>query len=100
MTEATPLTKPQLVSLIAAKAESTEAQAERCYEAVMDTIKELLIDGRPVRTPIGTLKITITKPTTRMNVATREPVAVPAKKKVSFRVGSVLKKQVESQPVS
>lgn len=88
----------EVISALADKLETTKKHAAEVLDAVTGTIVEELVKGNSVRigNDFGTFTSLMSKPTTKFNPGTREPIEVPAKRVVRFKPSSVLKTTVNS----
>jgi DNA-binding protein HU-beta len=87
--------KEAIVSSLAAKASLTKADAEKSYEALLETITENLVAGRDVRlSGIGTLKVKMASARVSRNPKTGATCNVPARREVRFGASKELKSSV------
>ena len=84
--------KSQLVELVADKAGLTKKQSDEAVSAAMDIIVSALKGGQSVGLPgLGTLSVKENAARTGVKPGTSEKIAIPAGKKVAFKVASTLK---------
>jgi DNA-binding protein HU-beta len=89
------MTKAELLKNVRAKAEVTQATAEKVVEAVFGTIKEALEKGESFAlVGFGTLKVAERAARTGRNPRTGEAIAIPAKKAVRFLPGKALREKL------
>ena len=87
--------KVELVEAVATKAGLTKADATRAIDATFETITCALKNGDKV--PLigfGTFGVSERAERTARNPRTGENITIPAKKVVSFKVGTALKNSV------
>ena len=87
--------KVELVEAIATKVGMTKAEANRALDATMEAIAEALEKGD--RVPLvgfGTFGTSKRDARTARNPRTGETIKIPARKAVTFKVGSKLKDAV------
>ena len=89
------MTKTELISAVALKAELTKKDSEKAVAAVFDTITEALVAGDSVSL-VGFGKFEVKTPSEKMgiNPRTKEPMKIAASKLPSFRAGKALKDAV------
>ena len=87
------VTKKDLVHQVAAQTACTHSQAQEIVDALFVNLREQLMDGRRVEIRgFGVLDVKDTKPKlTARNPRTGEPIAVPARRKVLFKPGKLIK---------
>ncbi len=90
------MTKAELVSKIAAKAELTKAEAAKALDATIDAIKEALKKGDKV-TLVGFGNFYVSKRKARKgrNPRTGQEIKIPATKVPKFTAGKSLKEAVK-----
>jgi DNA-binding protein HU-beta len=88
-----PMTKTELVALIAERAEISKADAERALNAFQDVVMETVGKGDDKITIPGFLSFEQTHRAARTgrNPRTGEPIQVPATKAVKISAGAKLK---------
>jgi DNA-binding protein HU-beta len=87
--------KVELVEAIATKAGLTKADAARALDATVEAITGALVKGDKV--PLigfGTFGVSKRDSRNARNPRTGETIKIPARKAVSFKVGSALKEKV------
>ncbi|MGC9001233.1 HU family DNA-binding protein [Caldisericum sp.] len=85
------MTKEELVRAIAEKAGTTKTVAERCLNAFMETVEEVLKKNGEIRlVGFGTFKVVQRKERKGKNPKTKEDITIPAKKVVKFQPGKRL----------
>ena len=90
------MTKAELVSKIAAKANITKASAERSLNAFLDSVKGALTkDGKLTLTGFGAFAVETRKARKGRNPRTGAEIKIPASKVVKFRPGKNLKEAVK-----
>lgn len=89
------VTLKQIASDLAEKHEMSKKQAQGFADAIVETFGKNLKKGMRIRiNGLGILQVRQTKARTGRNPATGEPIKIPAKKKVAFRVAKDLKERV------
>ncbi len=89
------MTKADLVSMIADKAEITKKDAEIALKAVVDSITEALTDGEKVQlVGFGTFEIRERAARTGINPHSKQKIQIPAAKVPAFKAGKSLKDAV------
>ena len=90
------MTKAELVSKIAAKANITKASAERSLNAFLESVKGALTkDGKLTLTGFGAFSVETRKARKGRNPRTGAEIRIPASKVVKFRPGKNLKEAVK-----
>ena len=89
--------KSELVNAMALRAGVSQADAERCLGAFLDTVCSEISGGGEVNVP-GYMKISPVERAARTgrNPRTGEPVAVPASRGVKIQAGSKLKEAAKN----
>ncbi len=89
--------KTDLIEKIRDKAGfDTKAAAGKALEAVLESIREALVDGESVTlTGFGSFKVSERAARTGRNPQTGEEISIPASKAVKFTVGKMLKDSVK-----
>lgn len=78
--------KKELVAKASAKAELTHEVTDKALTAILETISESLEkEESVVLIGFGTFSITHTKERNGINPTTRQPVKIPASKKIKFK---------------
>jgi len=86
------MTKEELVKAIAEKAGTTKAVAEKCLNAFMETVEEVLKKNGEIRlVGFGTFRVVQRRERKGKNPKTKEDITIPAKKVVKFQPGKKLK---------
>ena len=89
------MNKAELVEQVAKKADMTKADAQRCVEAIFESIKASLKKGNEVRlVGFGTFSVAKRAATTGRNPRTGEAIKIPASKQPKFKAGKELKEAV------
>ncbi|GAB5045656.1 HU family DNA-binding protein [Thermodesulfovibrio sp. TK110] len=90
------MTKAELVSKIAAKAELTKAEAAKALDATIDAIKEALKKGDKVTlVGFGSFYVSKRKARKGRNPRTGQEIKIPATKVPKFTAGKSLKEAVK-----
>ncbi len=87
--------KVELVDAIAKKAGLTKADAARSLDATLEAISKALVKGD--RVPLvgfGTFAVAKRDARTARNPRTGETIKIPARRAVTFKVGTALKNKV------
>ena len=85
------MNKEELVKAIAEKAGTTKIVAEKCLNAFMETVEEVLKkDGEVRLIGFGTFRVVQRKEKKGKNPRTKEDIIIPAKKVVKFQPGKKL----------
>ena len=89
------MTKAELVSEVAAAADTTKAATEKVLNAVLDSIQSALVDGKNV-TLVGFGTFTTAERQARegRNPKTGKKIKIPAAKVAKFRPGKKLREAV------
>ncbi len=86
------MNKGEFISAVASQAGVTKEMAAKCYEGMVDTIKEALAKGEKIAlVGFGNFEVKETAAREGKNPATGETIQIPAGKKVSFKAGKALK---------
>ncbi|GHE76552.1 transcriptional regulator [Camelimonas fluminis] len=86
------ITKKDFVALLAERTDQSKAAVEAILTALGPAITDLLKDGNHVPLPgLGKFAVTDRGPRTARNPKTGQPIDIPARKVVSFKVGKLLK---------
>ena len=89
------MTKRELITLIAERARVSKADAERALNAFQTVVAKALKGGKKITlTGFGTYAVSTRKARSGRNPRTGETVKIPARKAVTFKVGSKLKEAV------
>lgn len=79
------ITKQNIAEMLAEKQDTTVTAAKQTVEALIEILTDELKAGNSIALRgFGTLKIVDTKPRVGRNPKTREPIEIPAGKKVKF----------------
>ena len=90
------MTKAELVSKVALKANMTKAGTERALNALLDAAREALVKQDKVTlTGFGTFAVEERKARKGRNPRTGAEIRIPAAKVVKFRAGKGLKDSVQ-----
>ncbi|MBQ9374729.1 MAG: HU family DNA-binding protein [Ruminococcus sp.] len=88
--------KTELIAAVAEKTSSTKKDAEKAFNAVIETITDALTKGDKVSiTGFGTFEVRNRAAKDAINPATKAPIHVPAKKVPAFKAGKALKEAVD-----
>ncbi len=88
--------KDDLVNAMAEQAKISKKAAKLALEAVVDEIKNAVRKGRKVSlVGFGSFEVIKTKKRRGVNPQTKQPMTIPAGKKVRFRPGKHLKEAVK-----
>ena len=86
------MTKAELVSKIAGKANITKASAERALNALLESAREALVKQDKVTlTGFGTFGVEQRKERKGRNPRTKEEITIPATTAPAFKAGKALK---------
>lgn len=89
-------TKKELIDRIAEDTRQKRASVKRTVQAFLDTVIDELAQGKRLELrDFGVFEIKQRAPRVAQNPKTLERVAVPAKKTVKFKVGRLMKEQVD-----
>ncbi len=89
--------KRDFIKTAADKADMSQTDLEKAYDAMIDVISETLIKGDNVQlTGFGTFKVSQRKARKGRNPATGEEIDIPACKVPQFKAGKALKEAVDS----
>jgi len=87
--------KKQLTEKISRKTKTPQNQVSRIIDEFLSETKKSLIKGEEIRLQgYYTLKTTITKPRTAMNLQTKKKMTIPAKRVPKFKFSDSLKKEI------
>lgn len=90
------MTKADLISKMADKANLTKANAERALNAFLESVEETLVsEGKMTLTGFGTFAVENRKSRKGRNPQTGKEITIPASKVVKFRPGKLLKDAVK-----
>lgn len=89
------MTKTELISAVALKAELTKKDSEKAVAAVFDAITEALVAGDSVSlVSFGKFEVKNRSEKMGINPRTKEPMKIAASKLPAFRAGKALKDAV------
>ena len=89
------MTKAELISAVAEKADMTKKDSEKAVSAVIDVITSALVKGDKVSlVGFGTFEVKDRSARNGINPRTKEPMPIPASKLPSFKAGKALKEAV------
>jgi len=89
------ITKKELIDRIAEKAESRRIQVKRVIQSFLDEIVDELGKGNRLEfRDFGVFETKIRKARKAQNPKTLEPVAVPEKRTVKFKVGRLMRQRL------
>lgn len=89
------ITLKQIAAELAEKHELSKKQTQELFEDMIISFGKNLKKGNRIRiNGLGILQVKQTKARTGRNPATGEPIKIPAKRKVAFRVAKDLKEEV------
>ncbi|MDR0918753.1 MAG: HU family DNA-binding protein [Oscillospiraceae bacterium] len=90
------MTKTDLISVVAEKAELKKSVAEKAVNAVIDSITSALVEGDKVQLiGFGTFEVRDRKERNAKNPQTGESMVIPAQKSPAFKAGAKLKTAVQ-----
>lgn len=90
------MNKTELVAAVAAKAELSKKDAEAAVSAVLDSVKDALVDGDKVSiVGFGTFSVKVRAAREGINPLTKAPMSIPETKVPTFKAGSALKDAVK-----
>ncbi|MBR6967155.1 MAG: HU family DNA-binding protein [Ruminococcus sp.] len=89
------MTKTELISAVAEKADFTKKNAETAVNAIISTITETLAGGEKVSiVGFGTFEVRDRKAKQVINPQTKKKMTAPASKAPAFKAGQALKNAV------
>lgn len=95
-----PVGRQELIKRVAAKSNKSIKESTTFVNATLDTIKEALEKGEPVRlVGFGVFSVRQTAESQRVNPQTRAKITVPARKRVKFTPGKELNEAVANAPI-
>lgn len=90
------MNKTELVAAVAEKAALSKKDADAAVTAVLDAVKEALVDGDKVSlVGFGTFSVKERAARTGINPLTKAPMSIPASKVPAFKAGAALKDAVK-----
>ncbi|MBQ4227978.1 MAG: HU family DNA-binding protein [Clostridia bacterium] len=92
------MTKTELIEIVSARAELTKAEAHAAVNATLDAIIEGIVkEGKVILPGFGTFETRTRSARTAINLQTKQPIKVPAKKAPAFKPGKAMKDAVEKK---
>ncbi len=89
------MNKNEFIKAVAAKAEVTQCEASKCYEAFVATIKEAMDNGDKVALlGFGNFEVKERAAREGVNPKTGEKIQIAASKTVSFKAGKAMKENL------
>ena len=89
------MTKAELVTMVAEKADLTKKDAEKAISALVESISETLAKGEKIQlVGFGTFEVAERAARTGKNPQTGEAIKIPASKAPKFKAGKALKDTV------
>ena len=89
------MTKAELISAVAEKANLTKKDSDKAVTAVIEAITEALVGGDKVSlVGFGTFEVKDRAARKGINPRTKEPMPIPASKLPAFKAGKALKEAV------
>jgi DNA-binding protein HU-beta len=89
------IAKTQLIDLVSEHTKVSKAEVAKTITAALDTIVGALKEGKSVGLPgLGTFSVTETKERQGVRPGTKDPITIPAGKKVRFKVATTLRDQI------
>ena len=91
------MTKAELVTMVAEKADLTKKDAEKAISALVESISETLAKGEKIQlVGFGTFEVAERAARTGKNPQTGEAINIPASKAPKFKAGKALKDVVNT----
>ena len=91
------MTKAELVTMVAEKADLTKKDAEKAISALVESISETLAKGEKIQlVGFGTFEVAERAARTGQNPQTGKAIEIPASKAPKFKAGKALKDTVNS----
>ena len=91
------MTKAELVTMVAEKADLTKKDAEKAISALVESISETLAKGEKIQlVGFGTFEVAERAARTGKNPQTGEAIKIPASKAPKFKAGKALKDVVNT----
>ena len=91
-------TKRELIDRIAAETNQNRATVKLTVQSFLDNVIKELGDGNRLEfRDFGVFEVKERAPRVAQNPKTMEPVPVPAKKTVKFKIGRLMKQQIEPE---
>jgi len=89
------MTKAELISVVAAKAEISKKDSEKAVSAVIEAITEALVNGEKVSlVGFGAFEVKTRGSRKGINPRTKEEITIASSKLPSFKAGKALKDAV------
>jgi len=89
------MTKAELISAVAERADLTKKDSDKAVSAVIDAITDALVEGDKVSlVGFGTFEVKDRAARKGINPRTKEPMPIPASKLPAFKAGKALKEAV------
>ena len=89
------MNKKQLIAKMAEKSGLKAVEAQKAFKAFIDSVNEALVDGEAVQIlGFGSFQVKERAAREGINPATREKIAIPAKKVVKFKPGKGLSEKI------
>lgn len=93
------ITKKELIDQIAGRTQLKRGDVKQIVQLFLDGIVDELGRGNRIEfRDFGVFEIKVRKPRQAQNPKTLEPVAVPARRTVKFKVGRLMKEQLHGLP--
>ena len=93
------ITKKELIDQIAGQTQLKRGDVKQIIQLFLDGIVDELGRGNRIEfRDFGVFEIKVRKPRQAQNPKTLEPVAVPARRTVKFKVGRLMKEQLHGLP--
>ena len=93
------ITKKELIDQIAGRTQLKRGDVKHVIQLFLDGIVDELGRGNRIEfRDFGVFEIKVRKPRQAQNPKTLEPVAVPARRTVKFKVGRLMKEQLHGLP--
>ncbi|OAV66082.1 DNA-binding protein [Bacteroidales bacterium Barb6] len=90
------MNKTEFVNAISDKSGLSKADAKKAVDAFIETVtEELKQDGKIALLGFGTFSVTEKAARQGVNPKTKEPISIPARKAVKFKVGSELNETIK-----
>jgi len=90
------MTNAELILKVAADAKIKKAHALRAIKSMVDAVRTSIQEGKKITIAgLGTFKVKTARPRKGRNPKTGASIEIPARKKVSFRLASSLKKALK-----
>ena len=97
----TTITKKDLIDFIADQTQQPRTAVKRTVQCFLDNVIQHLSEGKRLELRhFGVFEIRERAPRTAQNPRTLEPIPVPARKTVKFKIGQLMKAKLEANGVS